>query len=112
MADENNVIVFKAEKFAVRIVNCSRYIKKEHKEYSLAEQILRSGTSIGANLYEAKFAQSRAEFIAKLSISLKEASETKFWLKLLHETKLLEDNAYYSLNTDAKEITKHLGNYP
>lgn len=104
MIDENNVIVLKAEKFAVRIVKCSRFIKKEHQEYSLADQILRSGTSIGANLYEAKFAQSRADFISKLSISLKEASETKFWLKILYETELLNDKVYYSLNMDVKEI--------
>lgn len=104
MGDGENLVMSKAEDFAVRIVKCSRYIKKEHQEYAIADQILRSGTSIGANLYESKFAQSRADFITKLHISLKEASETLFWLKVLYKTDLLEDKLFYSLNTDVKSI--------
>ena len=100
----NNVVKEKAEKFAVGIVKCSRYIRDSKREYSLADQLLRSGTSIGANLGEAEFAQSKADFISKLSIALKEAAETKFWLKLLHETDLLEDKMFYSLSTDVKDI--------
>ena len=100
----SNIVKDKAERFAIRIVKCSRYIRDRLHERSLADQLLRSGTSIGANLSEAEFAQSKADFITKLSISLKEAAETKFWLKLLHETDLLEDKIFYSLSTDVKEI--------
>ena len=100
----SNIVKDKAERFAVRIVKCSRYIRDKQREYSLADQLLRSGTSIGANLSEAEFAQSKADFITKLSISLKEAAETKFWLKLLHKTDLLEDKMFYSMYTDVKDI--------
>ena len=100
----SNVVKEKAEDFAVRIVRCSRYLRDRHREYSLADQLLRSGTSIGANLSEAEFAQSKADFITKLSISLKEAAETKFWLTLLHKTDLLDDKIFYLLNTDVKNI--------
>ena len=100
----SNIVKDKAERFAIRIVKCSRYIRDKQCEYSLADQLLRSGTSIGANLSEAEFAQSKADFITKLSISLKEAAETKFWLKLLHETDLLEDKMFYSMYTDVKDI--------
>ena len=102
--NDSNIVKDKAERFAIRIVKCSRYIRDKQREYSLADQLLRSGTSIGANLSEAEFAQSKADFIAKLSISLKEAAETKFWLKLLHETDLLEDKMFYSMYTDVKDI--------
>lgn len=91
MADGNNIVKEKAEKFAIRIVKCSRFIRDTKREYSLADQLLRCGTSIGANLYEAEFAQSKADFISKMSIALKEASETKYWLWLLHSTYILED---------------------
>ena len=100
----SNIVKDKAERFAVRIVKCSRYIRDKQREYSLADQLLRSGTSIGANLSEAEFAQSKADFITKLSISLKEAAETKFWLKLLHKTDLIDDKMFYSMNTDVKDI--------
>ena len=100
----SNIVKDKAERFAIRIVKCSRYIRDKQREYSLADQLLRSGTSIGANLSEAEFAQSKADFITKLSISSKEAAETKFWLKLLHETDLLEDKMFYSMYTDVKDI--------
>lgn len=100
----SNIVKDKAERLAIRIVKCSRYIRDKQREYSLADQLLRSGTSIGANLSEAEFAQSKADFITKLSISLKEAAETKFWLKLLHETDLLEDKMFYSMYTDVKDI--------
>ena len=104
MADGNNIVKEKAEKFAIRIVKCSRFIRETKREYSLADQLLRCGTSIGANLYEAEFAQSKADFISKMSIALKEASETKYWLWLLHSTDILEDKIYYSMNTDLKNI--------
>ena len=102
--DGSNIVKDKAERFAIRIVKCSRCIRDSHREYSLADQLLRSGTSIGANLSEAEFAQSKADFITKLSISLKEAAETKFWLKLFHKTDLIDDKMFYSMNTDVKDI--------
>ena len=78
MADSNNIVKEKAEKFAIRIVKCSRFIRETKREYSLADQLLRCGTSIGANLYEAEFAQSQADYINKFYISLKEANETNY----------------------------------
>ena len=78
MADGNNIVKEKAEKFAIRIVKCSRFIRETKREYSLADQLLRCGTSIGANLYEAEFAQSQADYINKFYISLKEANETNY----------------------------------
>ena len=98
-----SIAIEKAEAFAIRIVNLSRYIR-EQKEYSLADQILRSGTSICANLYEGKFAQSNADFISKLSIALKEASESDFWLKLFYKTNIISESLYESFNNDIREI--------
>ncbi len=98
-----SIAIEKAEAFAIRIVNLARSIR-DQKEYSLADQILRSGTSICANLYEGKFAQSNADFISKLSIALKEASETDFWLKLFYKTDIINISLYESLNKDIKEI--------
>ena len=76
----------KSFRFAVRIVNLCRYLQTEQKEYVLTKQLLRSGTSIGANVSESQQAQSRLDFINKLNIALKEAYETNYWLRLLYET--------------------------
>ena len=81
-----NVIEIKSFDFAVRIVNLYKYLTNEKKEFVLSKQLLRSGTSIGANISEAQQAQSRADFLSKLEIALKEASETKYWLRLLYAT--------------------------
>lgn len=88
---KQNIILDMSFAFAVRIVKLSRYLCAEKKEYVLSRQVLRSGTSIGANVKEAIVAQSRKDFIAKLNISLKEANETEYWLQLLHATDLLDD---------------------
>ena len=85
----SNEIVELSFQFAIRIVKLSRYLMEEKKEYTLSNQILRSGTSIGANVTESQDAQSRKDFISKLSIALKEAKETRYWLKLLMETDYL-----------------------
>ncbi len=85
-----NLIEDKSFLFAVRIVHLHRHLRMEKKEYTLSQQLLRSGTSIGANIAEAQQAQSRLDFIAKLSISLKEASETAYWLRLLYATEYLK----------------------
>ena len=101
-------ITNKSFDFSVRIVNLSKFLKKEKKESTISKQILRSGTSICANLTEAEYAQSKLDFIHKNSIALKEAAETEYWLKLLHETKYISTKEYKSLNDDCKEIIKIL----
>ena len=83
---EQNAAVDKSFEFAVRIVNLYKYFVREHKEYTLSKQLLRCGTSIGANIAETQRGQSKADFAAKMSIALKEAKETQYWLKLLYRT--------------------------
>jgi len=91
LRDENNVLS-KAFSFAVRVVKLYQFLSKEHKEYVLSKQLLRSGTSVGANINEAQAGQSKADFIAKMSIASKEARETKYWIELLCETTYLDKN--------------------
>ena len=93
MDDGKNEILDLSFKFAVRIVNLYKHLKKEKQEYVLSKQLLRSGTSIGANITEAQDAQSKKDFISKLSISLKEAKETRYWILLLIETEYLPQNS-------------------
>jgi len=95
-------------KFAVRIVKLSQYLQKEKKEFVLNKQILRSGTAIGALIYEAKFAQSDADFINKLSISLKEANETIYWLSLLKDTDYINEKLCNSLSLDCGNLVSML----
>ena len=94
--------------FAVRIVKLCRYLQDDKKEFVLSKQLLKSGTSIGANVAEAQQAQSNADFIAKLSISLKETAETKYWIKLLNATQYLTTKEYNSILKDCIEIEKLL----
>ena len=103
-----NVIVDKSFRFAIRIVNLYKYLRTEKEEYVLSKQLLRCGTSIGANVAEAQNAQSTADFCAKLSIALKEASETKYWLRLLNETDYLKNAQFESIYADSVEIEKLL----
>ena len=86
--------------FAVRVVKLARFLSDKKQDYVLSRQVLRSGTSIGANIRESRFAQSKADFISKLSIALKESSETQYWLELLSATALLTKKQYASLKTD------------
>ena len=99
-----NVSVEKSFHFAVRIVNLYKYLTNERKEYVLSKQLLRCGTSIGANISEAQRGQSKADFISKMSIALKEANETLYWLKLLHKTDYLNKSQFDSLNNDITEL--------
>lgn len=94
--------------FAVRIVNLCNYLTEKKKAYTLSKQLLRSGTSIGANLAEAQQAQSRPDFISKLSIALKESVETNYWLRLLHASNYLTDLEFESIIMDCQEIEKML----
>ena len=93
----------RAKKFAVRIVRLCKYLT-DKKEFVISNQLLRSGISVGANLAEAEFAQSKDDFIHKISISLKEANETKYWLELLYETEQLQPEQYTSISTDCSEL--------
>ena len=94
--------------FAIRIVNLYKFLRQEKKEFILAKQLLRSGTSIGANVSEAQQAQSRADFVAKLNIALKEVAETNYWLRLLHAAGYLSDEEFQSVHRDCREVEKIL----
>ena len=105
---ENNVIYDKSFSFAIRIVNLFRYLKNEKKEFVISKQVMRSGTSIGANVSEAVEGQSKKDFISKMSIALKEANETKYWLNLLVATEYLDKKVGDSFLSDLGEIIKML----
>lgn len=98
----------KSFNFAIRIVKLCKLLRTERGEYTLSKQLLRSGTSIGANISEAQNAQSRADFVSKLSIALKETTESKYWLRLLHATDYLTNEEFHSVYTDCSEIEKIL----
>ena len=101
-----SVLREKAKEFAKNIVFMTNAIKVNKKEHVLTNQLLRSGTSIGANIHEAQYAQGTADFISKLEIALKECYESEYWLELLFETKYLEEEQYKKLNTDCGLIRK------
>ncbi len=105
---KENVVKEKSMSFAVRIVNLCKYLNHEKQEFVIAKQILRSGTSIGANIAEGNYAISKKEFLAKNYIALKECSETLYWLELLHRTEYLDDNQYKSLRIDGEELYRLL----
>ena len=104
----DNVIEEKSFHFAVRIVKLNQYLRIKKKEYILSKQLLRSGTSIGANVAESQQAQSRADFISKLEIALKETTETKYWLRLMKETGYLSESEFESIFSDCAELEKIL----
>jgi len=108
MAGNENVVQDKSFSFAVRIVNLYKYLTTEHKEYVLSKQLLRSGTAVGALIREAEQAESKADFVHKMAISLKEANESAYWLELLKETDYLEVKAYDSIIVDNIELLKLL----
>ena len=93
--------------FALRVVRLYKYLCK-HKEFVLSKQVLRSGTSIGALVSEAEFGQSRADFISKLSIALKETNETIYWLSLLRDSSYIDEKAFDSIYPDAEELMRLL----
>ena len=104
----DNAIQDKSFHFAVRIVKLCKYLQTEQKEFVLSKQLLRCGTSIGANVAESQQAQSKPAFISKLNIALKESYETDYWLRLMCETEYLSQEAYQSLIKDCREIEKLL----
>ena len=105
---KDNVIVQKSLAFSVRIVNLHKYLNGQKKEHVISKQICKSGTSIGANIAESQQAQSRADFLSKLEIALKETSETKYWLRLLNATDYLSKTEFDSMYADCSEIEKLL----
>ena len=105
----NNSIAYdKAYKFAIRIVNAYKHLQHEQKEFVLSKQMLRSGTSIGANIAEANGAISDADFSNKISIAYKECLETKYWRSILKETDFLTEKTFESIHEDADEIARIL----
>ena len=102
---QDNPIEKRSYLFALRIVKAYKYLTKQKDEYVLSKQLLRSGTSIGALMREAKFAQSRADFVNKASIALKESNETLYWIELLHDSEYIDDLSFNSLHQEADELT-------
>ena len=101
---KDNIIETKSFDFAVRIVNLYKYLTEINKEFVLSKQLLRSGTIIGANVSEAERGQSKADFYAKMSIALKEANETYYWIRLLYQTEYLNQEQFESIENSIKEI--------
>lgn len=91
----NGILLNKSIDFSIQIINCYKWLCENKKEFVMSKQLLRSGTSIGANIHEAQFAASRADFISKMQIALKETSETEYWLIVLSRTEFLDDNFKY-----------------
>ena len=101
---KENILAKKTIDFAVRIIRFYQYMRDEKKEYVLSKQILRSGTSIGANIRESRNAQSDADFLNKLSIALKEADETQYWLEIMEKSEIINAEEFDSLNNDVDEL--------
>ena len=105
---KENLVLEKAEHFAVRIVKLYNFLRNEKKEYVLSKQLARSGTSIGANINESTCAISEKDFLSKLYIALKEAAETMYWLRLLNKTGYLNQRQFDSMYSDCEELKKLL----
>ena len=106
--EKDNVILQKSMEFSIRIVNLYKYLQKEKKETVLSNQLLRSGTSIGANVREGVYGQRRGDFLSKMRIALKESSETEYWLELLSRTGYINEHEYESIKEDCSEIARLL----
>ena len=103
-----SILADKGYKFAIRIVKLTTYLTKEKKEYTLSNQLLRSGTAIGALVAEAQYAQSKADFINKMYIGLKEANESRYWIRLLKDCNYITEHMYVSIYSDVEELIKML----
>ncbi len=104
MKVKENLIVVKSYEFALKIIRIYTVLSRENSEYVLSKQLLRSGTSVGANVEEAEGAQSRADFVHKLSIAYKEAREARYWIRLLNDSKILGNEAFLDLLQDCEDI--------
>jgi four helix bundle protein len=103
-----NPVRDKSFKFALRIVKLYQYLKDDKREYVLSKQVLRSGTAIGALVRESQYAESKADFIHKLAIALKEANETEYWIELLFQSGYIEEKSYQSIHADIEELLRIL----
>ena len=104
--DKENIILDKSYKFSLRIIKLYKLLTDSKKEYIISKQILKSGTSIGANINESQSAESKTDFIHKLGISAKEIRETEYWLKLLKDSDYIDNRAYESINKDCSELKR------
>lgn len=105
---KDNILIDKSIDFASRIVKLCKYLEEDKKEHIISKQIIRSGTSIGANINEAQYGNSKADFISKLHISLKETAETEYWLRLLFKSDYIEEKIFDSLIYDCVELKRIL----
>ena len=105
---ESNIVMTKSYAFALRIINAYKFLKFEQQEFILSKQMLRSGTAIGVLIKEAEHAQSKADFINKMNVALKEANETEYWLMLLKDSNYIDDKVFNSIISDCKELIKLL----
>ena len=108
MEDRKDLLRNKSFDFALRVIKLFKYLTTEHKEFILSKQILRSGTAIGALIKEAQYAQSKADFLHKLTIALKEANETEYWLELLYKSDYITQKMYNSIHPQIDELLKLL----
>ena len=106
MTVSQSILRDRSREFAKQIVLLCVEIKEEHHVSVLSNQLLRSGTSIGANIHEAQYAQGTKDFISKFEIALKECHETEYWLELLHDSGYLDDSQFFSIYSDAEELIK------
>jgi four helix bundle protein len=105
---KENIVKDKSFAFALRVVKLAKYLESEKREFVLSRQVLRSGTAVGALVREAEHAESRADFIHKMSIALKEANETLYWLDLLHQGEYIDAQTFKSIGSDSEELIKLL----
>lgn len=105
---KENILIDKSIDFAARIVKLNKFLNEDKKEHIISKQIIRSGTSIGANINESQFGNSKSDFIAKLHISLKETAETEYWLRLLFKSEYIDEKLFNSLLADCLELKKIL----
>lgn len=105
---KSDLLSVKSFDFSLRIIKLYKYLQSQHKEFILSKQVLRSGTAIGALIREAKYAQSKADFLNKLMIALKEANETKYWLELLHYSDYINEKMYNSIAPEIEVLLKLL----
>ncbi len=108
MVEQDSTVKCKSKKFALRIIKLYNYLCEQKKEYVLSKQLLRSGTSIGANVIEAQCAITQKDFLAKIYIAFKECAETQYWIELLHDSEYLSDDEFSSINDDCVQIRKLL----
>ena len=108
MTMKENVVAEKSYAFALRIVKAYKFLSSEQREFILSKQLLRSGTAIGALVKEAEHAQSKADFINKMNIALKEANETEYWLMLLKDSNFIDEKSFQSISEENKELIRLL----